>query len=135
MSSEQKLSSYIPRSGRECRAYPFPERSRMYNRFKLLSNKFYAARRRARESGASDTLTLIEFFQLIEDSNGICAYCHKWVGIEGLGPDHVIPLSLGGANSRDNLAAACSPCNYNKGYKTNWLPQSMKKTNSHISYE
>lgn len=43
--------------------------------------------------------------------SGPCAYCgglaETW--------DHVVPLSKGGANSRENLAPSCHPCNRRKG--------------------
>jgi hypothetical protein len=44
-----------------------------------------------------------------------CAYC----GAQGqLTIDHVVPLSRGGDNNQENLAAACRPCNASKKDRT-----------------
>jgi 5-methylcytosine-specific restriction endonuclease McrA len=45
---------------------------------------------------------------------GVCAYCDA--PAEHL--DHVIALSLGGADAAHNLLPACAPCNLGKGAKT-----------------
>lgn len=49
-----------------------------------------------------------------------CVYC----GSPYEHADHVIPLSRGGAHSRDNLVPACAACNLSKGAKLleEWLP-------------
>jgi hypothetical protein len=55
-----------------------------------------------------------ELFRL---QKGLCAYCRHFMrGSAGRTPtlDHVIPLSKGGADSRDNVVAACEPCNVRK---------------------
>ena len=44
-----------------------------------------------------------------------CVYCGDEP--EALHCDHIIPLSRGGLNEFDNLAAACPPCNLDKGSK------------------
>lgn len=43
-----------------------------------------------------------------------CVYC----GGKANTVDHVIPASRGGANSWENLAGACSPCNHSKADRT-----------------
>jgi 5-methylcytosine-specific restriction endonuclease McrA len=43
-----------------------------------------------------------------------CAYC----GGASEAADHIVPVSRGGANSWDNLAAACRACNSSKGNKS-----------------
>jgi hypothetical protein len=43
-----------------------------------------------------------------------CAYCG--VNLEGSGHvDHIIPLSLGGSNGKENIQLACRSCNLVKG--------------------
>ena len=52
-----------------------------------------------------------------------CQYCNRHRsdlrGREFLTRDHVVPMSLGGNNSWQNVVTACSPCNNRKG---NHLP-------------
>jgi 5-methylcytosine-specific restriction endonuclease McrA len=43
-----------------------------------------------------------------------CAYC----GGKATQIDHVMPASQGGTDARRNLAAACAPCNQEKGNRT-----------------
>jgi 5-methylcytosine-specific restriction endonuclease McrA len=55
-------------------------------------------------------------WRAIQDSySGLCAYCGKRP--EKLTPDHIVPLSGGGAHAVDNLAPACGSCNARKGAK------------------
>lgn len=62
---------------------------------------------------------------------GKCRYCKKrieWEAVTDSGQrdvtlDHIVPKSLGGANSEDNLTIACYRCNNVKGSRTNILPR------------
>jgi 5-methylcytosine-specific restriction endonuclease McrA len=45
---------------------------------------------------------------------GDCSYCGK--PCEGW--DHVVPMSLGGANTMDNIVPCCWPCNADKSNRT-----------------
>jgi hypothetical protein len=45
-------------------------------------------------------------------NEGRCAYCGE--SFFPLTVDHVIPFSRGGTDSRSNLTAACSRCNFEK---------------------
>lgn len=49
-----------------------------------------------------------------------CEYCRTSSRVTGipLVIDHIIPISAGGGNERENLAAACYRCNEFKGAKT-----------------
>jgi HNH endonuclease len=54
--------------------------------------------------------------QVRERAGGLCEYCHaseQWQYVR-FTIDHVVPLSLGGADSLDNLALACFHCNRRK---------------------
>lgn len=45
-------------------------------------------------------------------NEGHCAYCGE--SFFPLTIDHITPISRGGTDSRSNLTAACSPCNFEK---------------------
>lgn len=47
-----------------------------------------------------------------------CQYCGVSLPLSELTTDHVIPRSLGGATTWDNVVTACSPCNLHKGGRT-----------------
>lgn len=49
--------------------------------------------------------------EVLQSNNGFCQYCNK---NKANSVDHIIPLSKGGTNNRDNLAPACSSCNSSK---------------------
>ncbi len=44
-----------------------------------------------------------------------CQYCGARPGKSNLTVDHVVPRSMGGCKSWENLVAACAPCNRRKG--------------------
>ena len=47
-----------------------------------------------------------------------CQYCANHFSDDKLTMDHVIPKSLGGKNTWENLVAACKKCNQRKGSRT-----------------
>jgi 5-methylcytosine-specific restriction endonuclease McrA len=46
------------------------------------------------------------------DFDGFCPYC--WEKIVKGHMDHVVPVTKGGTNARENLAWVCSKCNQQK---------------------
>jgi 5-methylcytosine-specific restriction endonuclease McrA len=53
--------------------------------------------------------------QLI-DKFGLCCYwCRCGFTVDKLTLDHLMPRSLGGSNSLENLRLACRPCNSSRG--------------------
>lgn len=63
------------------------------------------------EGGSTPSSILAENQQLFMLGN-VCAYC----GATGpLHWEHIIPVSLGGPDSIDNMVRACPPCNLAKG--------------------
>jgi 5-methylcytosine-specific restriction endonuclease McrA len=76
---------------------------------------------RAQRYGVVSTLTEVEWYALIDASDGRCAYCGGTTATPS--PDHVRPMCNGGANTVWNLACACLPCNLSKGAKSldRWL--------------
>lgn len=49
---------------------------------------------------------------VLDDADWTCFYCGDRHG--SMCADHVVPLSRGGTNERDNLVCACIPCNSSK---------------------
>ena len=47
-----------------------------------------------------------------------CSYCGARPGTSNLTFDHVVPKSLGGKTTWENITTACFPCNGRKGNKT-----------------
>lgn len=69
-------------------------------------------RRRARLMNVpSEKYTRKEIFA--RDS-GFCVYC----GGQATVIDHIVPISRGGSDLKDNLTSACRPCNTSKSNKT-----------------
>jgi len=71
-------------------------------------------RNRARKLGLNKHFTIKEWRALLLQCKGLCALCHNKAP---LGPDHIIPLSHGGANSIDNIQPLCFSCNAHKHAK------------------
>jgi 5-methylcytosine-specific restriction endonuclease McrA len=46
------------------------------------------------------------------DRRGMCPYCGKQIATGHF--DHVIPLSRGGTNARENILWVCAQCNLQK---------------------
>lgn len=55
--------------------------------------------------------------QLTREARQRCGYCQTSARVTGtpMEVDHIIPESLGGASTRENLWLACSMCNDHKG--------------------
>jgi hypothetical protein len=49
-----------------------------------------------------------------ERQNGICAWCKEYFEIEEMEADHIIPWSIGGKTTIDNLQLLCVNCNRTK---------------------
>lgn len=92
------------------------ERTKLWRKNNPEQTKAHNALRRSRRKKAliSD-LTPEDWIQILHDSNGKCFYCgdERILQIE-----HKIPLSRGGNHTKENIVAACAPCNYRKGTKT-----------------
>jgi 5-methylcytosine-specific restriction endonuclease McrA len=55
---------------------------------------------------------------LFARDNNTCQYCGKRFGTSNLSLDHVLPRSLGGKSTWDNIVCACLKCNVRKGGRT-----------------
>lgn len=52
--------------------------------------------------------------RLYQEANGRCRICGRTVQYRETSVDHIIPLSLGGADSEDNIQLSCKICNRTK---------------------
>ena len=82
-------------------------------------------RRRARVSQSSVSSLAIRSrlrpktkFDVLKRDGFCCVYCGKKAPDVQLHVDHIVPVSSGGENDLDNLAAACAECNMGKGKRT-----------------
>jgi len=50
--------------------------------------------------------------------NGRCAYCNRWISYAAATLDHIVPQSLGGGSTWENLVNCCQRCNQRKGGRT-----------------
>jgi 5-methylcytosine-specific restriction endonuclease McrA len=71
-------------------------------------------RRRAREAGAP-FFEYVDLDVLYQRDKGICQICYKKCLRKDASGDHVIPLSLGGSTSYQNMVLAHLACNRAKG--------------------
>lgn len=60
--------------------------------------------------------------QMLKRSGGVCVHCGKKLKLNSkdLTAEHIIPLSKGGKNNKDNLVALCKACNHDKGNDVVW---------------
>jgi 5-methylcytosine-specific restriction endonuclease McrA len=66
---------------------------------------------RARQLNDPSTLTEDEWQAILLSSEGNCAYCGKYFGLNKLVLEHRISLGFGVGNIAENVAAACGRCN------------------------
>lgn len=73
------------------------------------------AKRRAKFATIVCTLTVDQWFELLDEYGGACAYCNRRFGPD-LTPtqDHVVPVSKGGGHTKENVVPACMHCNCSK---------------------
>jgi hypothetical protein len=61
------------------------------------------------------TISVTLRFQVLRRDDFRCAYCGRMPPDVILHVDHVVPFSLGGGTTLDNLRASCGDCNLGKG--------------------
>jgi len=75
-------------------------------------------RRKTLEKNYINTLTSKEWLDILEVYNYRCAYCDVEFDCENLPTrDHIIPLTKGGNNVKENIIPACRSCNSKKNNK------------------
>lgn len=53
-------------------------------------------------------------FQVLVSADFTCAYCGSRPGSEHLHVDHLVPVTKGGSDNKENLCCACETCNRRK---------------------
>ena len=88
--------------------------------------KYYSPKRRGIYAKGDD----INSLEVFERGNWICCICNQHINKYLRLPnfmaatiEHIIPLSLGGTHTWDNVAPAHAKCNFGKG---NSLPEQFK---------
>ncbi len=85
--------------------------------FFFLDPQWTNPKRLAREREKSRALRKTHWWHT-KTQPGICHYCQTVVGASSLTMDHIVPLARGGESSKNNIVAACRPCNQKKGLGT-----------------
>ena len=83
----------------------------------IYFGNYSSSLRKAKEAGAKGTHTHYEWEALKRDWNYMCLCCKRKEPNIKLTKDHIIPLSLGGDNSIDNIQPLCGSCNSRKMQK------------------
>ena len=105
----EKRKEYRHRSARRRRQTPRGRRQ----------SRIYCAQRRARLASAPGIFTEQDWTNILLEQNNRCIYCEQQFN-DVLPPtiDHKLPLSREGPHDKDNIVAACKPCNGKKWTKT-----------------
>ena len=82
------------------------------------NNQRGKSKRRTREKGMINTLTAGEWINILKKYKFRCAYCGKEFTLFNRETrDHVIPISKGGDNTKENIVPACRSYNAKKNDK------------------
>jgi len=85
-------------------------------------------KRRVREGNIINTLTSQEWIDILKEYKFRCAYCGCEFDLFNKPTrDHVIPISKGGHNTKENIVPACQSCNSKKHNKINYKCRRIKK--------
>ena len=77
-------------------------------------------KRRSKEYEVLYAIELREIRNMLLDCYGKkCKYCTNRLEVSNIACDHIIPLSMGGESSPNNLQFICNRCNTRKGPLTN----------------
>lgn len=98
-----------------------PKKKRRYNNKYFKTEKGKACRqrvnitRRTQEKKIINTLNLEEWIDILKQYKFRCAYCGKEFNLfDRPTRDHIIPISRGGDNIKENIVPACQSCNSKK---------------------
>lgn len=101
-----------------------------YHNYYATHRHEYQARsqlRRARVKQVGGTFSAEEWRQLKTAYGNQCLCCGRKEPDILLGPDHVLPIVLGGSNNIDNIQPLCKRCNFRKNKKhIDFRPQFAK---------
>lgn len=94
---------------------------KFHNGHKLQPYRYALASRLRciRSKAAGPAANYERFRDLIESAGPDCARCgrnmQRWVSRRFPTLDHIVPLSKGGSNARENLRVICNVCNSSRG--------------------
>lgn len=78
------------------------------------------SKRRVREREIINTLTSEEWINILKQHDFKCVYCGKKLSdFFDTTRDHIIPISKGGHNIKENVVPSCRSCNAKKSNKIN----------------
>jgi 5-methylcytosine-specific restriction endonuclease McrA len=81
-------------------------------------NRRHYFKRKTQERGILNTLTVEEWIDILKQYKFRCAYCGKEFTLFNRETrDHIIPISKGGDNAKENVVPACKSCNSKKSNK------------------
>ena len=98
-------------------------------------------KRRSKEYEVEFNISLEEVRELLYRVYGkTCNYCHYKLLVNNMACDHIIPLSLGGNSTPENLQMICGRCNTRKGPLTDrnfrkllkWLDKQEYDLNKYV---
>lgn len=81
------------------------------------ASKMCTLNKRGSDHGADGTITFEQWSAVCESFGMICLRCKRPGTVFTLTPDHVVPLSLGGSNTIENIQPLCMSCNCSKNAK------------------
>lgn len=73
--------------------------------------------------------------KVIKRDNCICQYCGVRFADKMLHVDHIIPASMGGHSSLQNLVTACPKCNQDKSDDIDWTNPNTGMCSKHLLLE
>lgn len=82
-----------------------------------VSRNIYNENWRAKHFGLVADLTVDQWMELLEVSEGRCYHCRNAVGADKLVIDHIIPVTRGGGTTFSNIVPSCRFCNGSRGSK------------------
>ena len=96
------------------------DKRRKYTKDWIVRNKdrvkLYYQNRRAKIKEVGGVITIQDWKELLEMANYKCLCCKSK---ENLEIDHVVPITRGGANTKENAQVLCRSCNASKGNRHN----------------
>jgi 5-methylcytosine-specific restriction endonuclease McrA len=84
----------------------------MFLRLKIFSCRVSTQNKRIRDSFGQGQITVQGWVDALARNNGKCVSCGT---DEFICIDHIVPVSLGGTNTDDNIQPLCRTCNSEKG--------------------
>lgn len=100
------------------RAINKPLYNKTYRKENLDMFRKYAENRRVRKFNAQGSYSLEQWEELKNKFNLMCLCCKRYEPEIKLTVDHIVPLTMGGTNSIENIQPLCGSCNSRKNVKT-----------------